>query len=1436
MLDNLITIYPRYIRVTTTQDPESAYATLLSFSRQACNVIARAYPPNTNPTTDTPIWIDTANTDAYEWVNSKWNLLGKCEAITGGYEGRGWKIFDLNSSTIRQRLQAKLYELNRQYFYGDKRMFAALRCQVYVVPGDTRLSSLSPSMDPCVALVKSSDTSTPNRIYMYGRNDEGNRRWTMLATTAHPDGGIPVLVSGAHIYPYESTDLYFDIKYDGSLPDTVYQTKGDIYFFKSLDTINASSWLYEMFASHYMSYMYSNKDAPSNEIGLVDSTSWIEQYTSRTYRQTQGSAILEKRYPVYREQNGTRTWYKGYGQLNGVTKCAVKETINEAFEAEVSFIEGTVQPIDITEGMLLALKPSQDQGRQLFRVFVIEHDISGIVTLGLTHISYDTSGYFLSKVPTFDLSDSYIDEYDPLGMYPSESYVKLSQDDSVGRIEHGCYFSKNGETVGGDKNFVTVRDPDSNAKYYDVISLDEKYYDGDVFSYARAGIRENYVVSQAGDGKTGSEIIAHLGVNPPYSHKIPLLNPIATDMTMFGVTPATGKVKASKKVGMSLSKSKGKVMYAQIRDHVIRVCQYGFSEQYMKISTSDSDGPNMGDGAIAAWESTDNGNTFAPISLGGNASGFVTCIALFAFNNTFYMLCMDNLKWRTDHTLTTSIVYVHMHASINLYYKRYGQTAWYKNEDVAMPDVEIGGYRVDYGAYFDAPTRIPAELFDTVCSNFAENSVGGGLLFTFQHFLGNGGFPHNEPLETFPYSEYGIHHDWYSLNLFKTGETVLQKLYVDTVSDPNMGIDNLSNYKFTDCAVRLIDTPTQSSTTFPYGQFCMVTSAKISGRQNEVSLFASYVPLFKEPLTSRGFTFLRINYANPSITNFHYRAYNYESLLTTFPKFPINTSLDTEQDCDYMIFSVRDGADTVLLYLFQWLGPSEMHYEYNMRQIAVTSSITHRMPRQMIFTASTDNERVSGNHYNYSIIALTADVTKSFIVPGVHNLLSAGMWNFFFQNAHQFVIPAGSLAGTELVQGMAGSWLHLSLNNWEKTPPPLTHLGQAVLIPGHIGSRIPFLDDYSTPYVVTSDGDTQSGITNRQNLVFSIDYDAGSTPDADPQCTPGAFKIEYPMNLRDILSSKISPVFRRTNDSAPVTKDGEIVVDEIPQHPFEFKFDNNRIHILGAGRGKVTDIVLTYGNMLAKFTTELNVSTCYSAIYPYYWTESEGLHDLSTVGAGYRIVTPEKVRTQKGFYAPRNGIYLLDLTTLTNDAGESLFEAPPATEQEILDAVSRFDSDNGILEPSVSFEIQLDALRNSENAAEYDYLDKLGLGDVLWVDIPKYGFKEEVRIVEVEYDALTGLYSSITLGRASDRIDNTLAGLEQDVKNGDRRAATKYSSTSFVNSKIEKSLSADSVSKATVQGVVQSSVIDGDNQNTVLVGGGRVMSISELLEKVSHIN
>lgn len=97
-------------------------------------------------------------------------------------------------------------------------------------------------------------------------------------------------------------------------------------------------------------------------------------------------------YPILYSANETDFGNNGIGVLSSCVSCEVTEEANGAFELIAQYPMDGIHFSHISERSIIKAKVDQFREPQLFRVYGIRKQMSGIVTIFAQHISYDLSG------------------------------------------------------------------------------------------------------------------------------------------------------------------------------------------------------------------------------------------------------------------------------------------------------------------------------------------------------------------------------------------------------------------------------------------------------------------------------------------------------------------------------------------------------------------------------------------------------------------------------------------------------------------------------------------------------------------------------------------------------------------------------------------------------------------------------------------------------------------------------------------------------------------------------------------------------------------------------------------------------------------------------------------------------------------------------------
>ena len=178
----------------------------------------------------------------------------------------------------------------------------------------------------------------------------------------------------------------------------------------------------------------------------------------------------------------------------------------------------------------------------------------------------------------------------------------------------------------------------------------------------------------------------------------------------------------------------------------------------------------------------------------------------------------------------------------------------------------------------------------------------------------------------------------------------------------------------------------------------------------------------------------------------------------------------------------------------------------------------------------------------------------------------------------------------------------------------------------------------------------------------------------------------------------------------------------------EWEFDRYNA-ILHKERGQNRGVSIEYGKNLTDVTQDEACSEMYTAVYPYYYQEDDGLQRLDE----------DVVKILDTSY---NNVCVLDLT--------SEFDEMP-TQDQLRDKTHEYIQDNKLGEPKVSLKVSF--IKNPE---VIEALQDVRLGDTVGVKFIKIGVNTTSRCINYEFNVLTEQYNSIGLGEPTKTIVDTM--------------------------------------------------------------------------------
>ena len=226
----------------------------------------------------------------------------------------------------------------------------------------------------------------------------------------------------------------------------------------------------------------------------------------------------------------------------------------------------------------------------------------------------------------------------------------------------------------------------------------------------------------------------------------------------------------------------------------------------------------------------------------------------------------------------------------------------------------------------------------------------------------------------------------------------------------------------------------------------------------------------------------------------------------------------------------------------------------------------------------------------------------------------------------------------------------------------------------------------------------------------------------------------------------------------------------------EWEFDRYNA-VLHKKRGQNRGVSIEYGKNLTDVTQDEACSEMYTAVYPYYYQEDDGLQKLDD----------DVVKILDTEY---KNVYVLDLS--------SEFDEMP-TQDQLREKAQEYINDNKLGEPKVSLKVSF--IKNPE---VIEALHDVRLGDTVSVKFIKIGVDTTSRCISYEFNVLTEQYNSIELGEptktivdtmtttsskiddANDRIDDANGAIEDTQDNLDAEIDRATASEEVLGTRIDK--------------------------------------------------
>jgi phage minor structural protein len=199
----------------------------------------------------------------------------------------------------------------------------------------------------------------------------------------------------------------------------------------------------------------------------------------------------------------------------------------------------------------------------------------------------------------------------------------------------------------------------------------------------------------------------------------------------------------------------------------------------------------------------------------------------------------------------------------------------------------------------------------------------------------------------------------------------------------------------------------------------------------------------------------------------------------------------------------------------------------------------------------------------------------------------------------------------------------------------------------------------------------------------------------------------------------------------------------------EYEFDNYNVKLWN-NRGTNRGVSIRYGKNLTDLEQEENCNSVYTGVYPYWYSEQDGLVHLNE---GYISVAGTYDYTR---------ICPLDLS--------QYFEEAP-TESELRSLTQTYISVNNIGIPKVSLTVSFVQLTQSEEYESFAVLETIHLCDIVNVEFLKLNVSTTAKCIKTIYNAITGKYDKIELGEVKSDIASTISRQSKRIKDSPTEAS-----------------------------------------------------------------
>lgn len=110
--------------------------------------------------------------------------------------------------------------------------------------------------------------------------------------------------------------------------------------------------------------------------------------------------------PILYSKTSTEFYGNGLGLLSDVESCKCTEKLNDSYELVLKMRSTAIHADDVEVDCIIKVKPNYEDDPQPFRIYSVEKNYDGTITVSAAHISYDTVGIPVLPFTVENLTDA----------------------------------------------------------------------------------------------------------------------------------------------------------------------------------------------------------------------------------------------------------------------------------------------------------------------------------------------------------------------------------------------------------------------------------------------------------------------------------------------------------------------------------------------------------------------------------------------------------------------------------------------------------------------------------------------------------------------------------------------------------------------------------------------------------------------------------------------------------------------------------------------------------------------------------------------------------------------------------------------------------------------------------------------------------------------